>query len=157
MKSISISAKAIFSATLFSVGLFISAKASALPAQLFFECAANLKEEISVTVVTDAEEFNHGFHDLAATVEVFENGVLKFSTSSATIGERLPVLVDDGQILWAMDVAVDATKEESIQMGFDPVSESWYLGVNVGGVVLDSATSVGSVSCRAVDDSGLSH
>ncbi len=36
MKSISISAKAIFSATLFSVGLFISAKASALPAHLFF-------------------------------------------------------------------------------------------------------------------------
>lgn len=157
MKSISNSVKATFSAALFSVGLFISAKAAAQPAQLFFECAANLKKEISVTVVTDAQEFNHGFSDLAATVEVFENGVLKFSTSSATIGERLPVLVDGSQILWAMNVTVGAAQEGSIQMGFDPVSQSWFLGVNAGGVILDSATSVGSVSCRVVDDSGLSH
>lgn len=159
MNSTSVSAKVFCSTAFLAVGLFFSANASAKaqPSRLFFECAANLKKEISVTVVADAKEFNHGFSDLPATVEVFEDGVLKFSTSSATIGERMPVLVDASRILWAMNVSIGAPQEGSIQMGFNPIDESWFLGVNAGGVFLDSATSAGTVTCRAVDSSGLSH
>lgn len=97
---------------------------------LAFTCKSKENPENYAVVKVNSNEYNSMetiTEDILATVELYADGQRVKKADNGVIGERLPLITEEGVTYWAF--SLDMGRSGNLSMGYDAVNGSWTMGV----------------------------